>query len=853
MPDNDFTSYMQEPVSWGMPPAPWQGGSYGNPSTSFSQIGGQYLGNIGSLGGMGMDAVMRRGMWDVRSAGGYGYAARAQQQVSMIETMMRQAQTHQQGVMGANMARIAGPGYDSLTPGGQAAMQGIVGMIPGAQRVLTPGALSYQGMQQAFGAVANYNNQWTPDSRQLSGFHNAFQNYFYSGGKENFARTSGLAADDMMSVVAEASRRGAMKPGMFSEARKAQDAIFGQLSVGAELSKAGITSKDVLADLDASMGDIGGLRERLTTRLRKSGARNAKGEALTDREMTDIVGDFAAKAGMADIETLRYAGGMKGAASYGEVFKGFKNAGFGGDFGQLMDKLEQQFGDSALNPDRMRAMQQKLAAIVDMTGKSLEEISNLMSVVQYGPGAGLSGERAATLVGIGTGVGAGLLGLTKAQRMEMQGKAMNALASTEKSPRALVEDILQSSSDPQMQALSKQLQGSTGKQGADMLRGLMTTPGQFGLTGATADAFKAIAAGDMRPAAVMREMQADLVSRELTAYNQGTGDSPARKAQRARLESMGVTFQGDKAVGGGVNALDRLKRAGADVLGGLDSRAQDALRAAGAEFGANLTPEQQMALGSTVASLSNLGSQKPPTPALQEAYKKITGQDLSTEDALKMGANAIGRVGVLGTSVNAGYYQGAVDRASAMALYDPEKAKAAEVRARRTGALNTLGDVMMSKGLLGSMLGKDKLSGVLSSLNITDQTMVAGLERIGSLDEKGQQDVQTDITGLNRLNAMLEGETSPEARGKIEADIAKRKDSLKAKGLDEGFLDKLTTSDEGGRLMGMLKDAADVAGKNKEITVKVVGVLENAKGEKVGEIKDQNNKTSPENSERPSK
>lgn len=849
--DNDFLDYMGAPISWGGPPSYWQGGGYPSPMTSFSHVGGQHFGNVGSFAGMGMDAMFPqyRGMWDVRSAGGYGNAVRGQQQAAMTQGLMERLQAEQLRIAHAGMQRIFGGSYNNLSEQGQAGAMGIMAMA-GGQRYLTPGALSAQGIHQAYSAVSNYGNQWTPTQGSLLGFHTAFQEHFYAGGRENFARTSGLGADDVMAVTAEISRRGILRPAMFSEARRSQDAIIGKLALPGEFAAAGITGASILKDLDAAGGNLGDLRKGLEERLRKSGKTFGRGT-------NDIVGDYLDKAmgTGADLETQRFAGGMGSASKFASVFKGFQNAGFGGSFGQLMDSLEQQFGDAALSPDRMRAVQQKMAAIVDMTGKSLDQVRDLMNVLQNGPGARLSGDRALTIAGIASGVGAGIQGLTGAQQRAMQMKAGNALASTEKSPRAVMEDILSGSSDASLQLLGKQLRGATGEGGREMVKGLMTNPGQFGLSGATADAFKAMAIGDMRAAATMREMQDDRISRDMALYNNelGTAKSEVTAARRAGLEARGVRFKGNMAVGG-PSAVDRARRAGADILGSLGADAQASLRAAGMEFGAGLSEAQQLELGAALGSLSNLGSQKPALPALQEAYKRITGSDLSMEDASRMGEAGVGRLAPLGASINARYYQGAVDRASALGAYDSVKAQALEERSRRTGALNTLGDVMSSKDTWSMIFGQEKVFGAaLAKLGITDQTMVSGLSRINELQGTAREAVQLDIAAFNRLTADLDSETDPGARGKLEKSIEEKRKSLASKGIDDAFLDKMSGS-EGADLLGRMRDASNVNGQERQITVKVEGVLKTAWGDvQLTKAAEQPNATTPENGARPTK
>lgn len=850
-PGNDFLDYMTEPMDWGGPPSFWQGGAYPSSATNFAQLGGRYFGNIGSFAGSGMDMMLPqfRGMWDVRSAGGYGHMARAQQQHTMIGGMMQQMWEHQQRVADANMQVIGGQGYTNLNDQAKGMMRAMVAQA-GGQRFLTPGALSYAGMQQAYGALSNYGNQWTPNQASLMGFHNAFQDYFYTGGKEQLGRTAGLAADDMMAITSEMTRRGALRPRMFSEARQAQNELFGKVALPGEFSAAGISSATVLADLESAGGDIGDLQARLAARL---AARLRKsGKAGDERAISDAVVKFMAGAGSgADLESQRFGGVMSGGTQYAQIFRGFKNAGFSGDFGQLMEQLEQQFGDAALNPDRMRAMQQKMAAVVDMTGKSLGEVRRLMDVLQNGPGASLSGERAAGIAGIAASAGAGLTGLTRLQRRELESNVGNALASTEKSPRALMEDILSGSADPALQALGKQLRGATEAQGRDMVRGLMTTPGQFGLTGATAEAFKAMGVGDMRTAATMRELQDEIISRDMTTYNKG---GMKDTALRERLASRGVRFNASGQAVGGFSPAERAARAGADILGGLGQGAQDALRAAGAAFGIT-DVDKQLQMGAALGSLSNLGSQKPAIPALREAYKKIMGQELSAEAAADMTLKGVGNLSRLGTSVNAGYYKGALDRSSAMIFYDPKKAEEAEARARRTGALNTLGEVMMSKDIFSQVFGAEKVTGAtLGALGITkDATMIAGLEKLGALDDKGRQDVLMDITAVNRLTEDLNREMNPAARGKLQSDLEARQKKLAARGLDENFLAKMS-GDEGAELMGRIRDASNLGGKQREIKVFVTGVLEDANGKKIGDIKDkQPNTTAPENPDRPTK
>lgn len=841
-PGNDFLDYMTEPMDWGGPPSYWQGGAYPSHATSFAQLGGQRFGNIGAFAGSGMDMMLPqfRGMWDVRSAGGYGHMARAQQQHTMIGGMMQQMWEHQQRVADANMQVIGGQGYTNLNDQAKGMMRAMV-MQAGGQRFLTPGALSYTGMQQAYGALSNYGNQWTPDRAAVTGFHNAFQDYFYAGGKEQLGRTAGLAADDMMAITSEMTRRGALRPRMFSEARRAQNELFGKVALPGEFTAAGISSATVLADLEAAGGHIGDLETRLRARLSKSGK---AGE--------DAVVKFMAGAGLgADLESQRFGGVMSGGTQYAQIFRGFKNAGFGGDFGQLMEQLEQQFGDAALNPDRMRAMQQKMSAIVDMTGKSLGEVRRLMDVLQNGPGASLSGERAAGVAGIAASAGAGLTGLTRLQRRELESNVGNALASTEKSPRALMEDILSGSADPAMQALGKQLRGATGAQGRDMVRGLMTAPGQFGLTGATAEAFKAIGVGDMRTAATMRELQDEIISRDMTTYNKG---GMKDTALRERLAARGVRFDGSGKAVGGFSPAERAARAGADLLGSLGQGAQDALRATGAAFGIT-DLDKQLQMGAALGSLSNLGSQKPAIPALQEAYKRITGQELSADAASEMALKGVGNLSRLGTSVNAGYYKGALDRSSAMIFYDENKAKEAEARARRTGALNTLGEVMMSKDIFSMVFGAEKVTGAtLGAMGITkDATMIAGLEKLGALDDKGRQEVMTDISAVNRLTEDLNRETDPGARKTIQDNLAARQQKLAARGLSEDFLTKMS-GDEGAELMGRIRDASNVSGKEREIKVFVTGVLKDANQNVIGTLEhEQPHTTKPEDSGRPAK
>lgn len=844
-PGNDFTDTMMAPIDWGGPPSYWQGGAYPSSATNFAAMGGQRFGNIGAFAGMGMDAMLPqfRGMWDVRSAGGYGHMARAAQQQAMIQPVWQRIQEQQQGVADANMMAMGGPGYNQLSGQAQGMLKAMVAQA-GGSRFLTPGALSYGGMQQAYGALSNYGNMWTPSQSNLSGFHNAFQNYFYAGGKENLGRTSGLAADDLMAVTAEVTRRGAMRPAMFSEARKSQDAVFGKLALPGEFSGAGITSASVLKDLADVGGDTGDLRNRLIGRLQKSGKK-------FDKNIEDIVGGFMDKAmgSGGDLGTQQFMGGMESAKKYAQVFQGFKNAGYGGDFGSLLDSLEKQFGDAALNPDRMRAVQQKMAAIVDMTGKSLQQVSNLMTVIQSGPGARLSGERALSIAGIASGVGAGIQGLTRAQQLDLQMKGGNAITSTEKSPRALMEDLLTGSADPRLQALGQQLTGATGKQGRDMVRGMMAAPGQYGVTGALADAFRVMGTGNMQAAATMREMQDEAISRDMAVYNSGGGKDTAL---RSRLAARGVRFEGNKAVGA-PSAADRTQRAGADILGSLGAEAQAALRAAGAAFGLT-DAEKQLQLGAALGSLSNLGSQKPALPALQEVYRQITnGQELSEAQALEMGGAGIGALAKLGASVNAGYYQGAVDRSSSMRFYDKAKADELEKRARRTGALNAIGETMMSKDIFSKVFGAEKISGAtLEAMKITkDADLVAGLTKIGGLSDKGREAAMLDIAAFNRITEDLNRETDPAARGKLQSSLEDRTKKLAALGISDSFLEKMS-GNEGAELMGRIRDASNVGGKEREIKVFVTGVLEDASGKKVGEVKaKQPNATNPENPGKP--
>jgi len=847
VPENDFSDYMTSPSPFGAPPpSSWAGSSYFSPQTSFSQIGGQRFGNIGMYAGMGMDAMLPqyRGMWDVRAAGGLGNAVRAHQQVGRIEQMMKEQQGFNEERSLSFMRGIGGAGFDKLSQDDQQTLTGIVGMIPGAQRIMNPGALSFQGMQQAYGGLANYGNQWTPSKQQLTGFHNAFQSYFYSGGKENFARTGGLDADTMMSVVAETSRRGAMKPASYEEARREQDLAFGRVGISGAMQKAGITTVEISKKLEEFGGNTGDLKEYLKKRVSavdKDGAEKAVFDY--EKSVLDAAG------GQVDINTLRYAGSMKAAGKYKDVLKSFQGAGYGGDISQLMDTLESSFGDAALDPNRMRAVGQKMAAIVDMTGKSLDQVRALMDVIQNGPGARLTAEKALGITSISSGVGMNIQGLTKAQRLEMGGKAAEALATVEKSPRAVVEDILIRSGDAGARALGKQLQGAGGASGRSMLRDIMTSPGKFGLSAGTAAAFQAMAMGDMTTAATMRNMQDEETTRQVNAYNESLGSGKPDAAARGRLEALGVTFEGDKAIMGS-QILSRNERAAKDVLGelvGQSDMARGALSSAGAAIGKDLTEQQQLEVGAAFASMSNMGANKPPIPAFQAAYKKITGKDISAEDVSARMAEATGRLAPMSSSPNRNAFLSRVNTATAMLTYDAATAARLEAESKKTAALNTIGDVLGSKDALSMVFGgAGGVEGAMKAAGIDVSKhgeALSALKAISGLDDKGREDLKGQIEKYQEQNVLLQGATTDTGRKSLEADLQTRRESMaKSMGISADQVDKFLgdmSSEAFAGMTGAMRDVSQVRSREKQIEVFVKGYLETSDGKKIPLEKDE--------------
>ena len=382
---NDFLETMRRPA-WltqgSQGSGNWSSGPIGDPNMSWSKTFGRYGGNAGGMVGGAMDSMYPMDTTFGIFAGLSSFQGNARKfsdqrtnQISVAKVMESSNQEMQERIQ----RRLTSMGISPARPEDRQAVVGQMAQNEGI-RNMVGGSLSTSGAGAYVAALANKDNRFKPSTAEVMSLQRAASNYYgFDTGEINYSRTLGRSQDELAHITAETRRR--RDPSTVARERIAavdELATFNRDTVGGALTKElGVDTKiwqDELAKGGTTSSIVARVAEREAARLKKGTA------AELSAKMIDVAGGVAEKAyGLSkpDVDSVLNKRLMGADGASNKMLASFEAAGFSGTYAQLNKTLETAFGDESMDPNKMRALSERMRAIAEGTGEMFESIANM--------------------------------------------------------------------------------------------------------------------------------------------------------------------------------------------------------------------------------------------------------------------------------------------------------------------------------------------------------------------------------------------------------------------------------------------------------------------------------------------